>query len=193
MSDTAVSAFSPPLISSIAPRRLPGGCAMISTPVSSMSSGLVSLSSACPPPNSCGKICLKRALPPSRRSRGTGACSRGSSAGSPSRAARARSRGPASARQVLVARALLLVLLDRGEVDLAPCARADGRAPPCARGPARQGARGHGSRRDCGADRHGGAPRTARAGARATSTARAPSASARSHCRGRLRYARAAT
>jgi hypothetical protein len=42
MSETAVSAFSPPLISSMFASFLPGGWARISMPVSSMSSGLVS-------------------------------------------------------------------------------------------------------------------------------------------------------
>ncbi len=63
ISETAVSAFSPPLISSIEVSFLPGGCAMISMPVSSMSSGFGQLQlGAVPPPNMRGKICWKRVV-----------------------------------------------------------------------------------------------------------------------------------
>ena len=56
MSDTAVSAFSPPDSRFMFWRRLPGGCAMMSTPVSSRFSGSVSSSRARPPRKSCGKM-----------------------------------------------------------------------------------------------------------------------------------------
>ena len=58
-SEIAVSAFSPPESSITFCRRLPGGCAITSMPLSSTSSSSSSDSPAVPPPKSCVKISPK--------------------------------------------------------------------------------------------------------------------------------------
>ena len=62
ISDTAVSAFSPPDSSSRLRTCLPGGWATISTPVPSMSLGSVSFSVAVPPLNRRGNTCVNMSL-----------------------------------------------------------------------------------------------------------------------------------
>ena len=58
-SATAVSVFCPPESREMPFRRVPGGCAMISMPLSRMSSAWISSRRACPPPKSAWKVYSK--------------------------------------------------------------------------------------------------------------------------------------